>query len=286
MLSLALLYAVNGVRVFPCRECRYHGMSEKSPYVAQGFHAASSNSFQIKTWWARWPNAVVGLPCELNDLIVLDADRHGGDDGVHNLSLMLQKFECDTSTIPCVETPRQGLHLLFQRPSAMGATRGRLASAVDIRDKAYIIAAGSNLKASGCYRLTNGSIDELASAIGRRQLPMPPGWLQSLLVKDEVRRGRPYGLDTRFAADVQYGDVRRRIAGLARSVAEARTGERNATLFWAVCRAAELINAGLISSDAALAALAASGSVCGLRDSEVRATIKSGLTATGASHGW
>jgi hypothetical protein len=65
--------------------------------------------------------------------------------------------------------------------------------------------------------------------------------------------------------------------GLARTVREAKEGNRNATLFWAVCRIAERVDAGELEERDALPVIHGAGLDAGLSDTEVRATIRSGL---------
>jgi hypothetical protein len=73
-------YARSGVPVFPVR----HDGS-KAPLTQTGFHAATTDLQRIAKWWARWPEAWIGLPCGLpladgrGVLDVIDVDpRHGG----------------------------------------------------------------------------------------------------------------------------------------------------------------------------------------------------------------
>jgi hypothetical protein len=63
--------------------------------------------------------------------------------------------------------------------------------------------------------------------------------------------------------------------GLARTVAQAQPGGRNAALFWAVCRAVEHADAGEFDELQALDALSMSALASGLGGVEIRATIGS-----------
>ncbi|NOW45701.1 RecA-family ATPase [Novosphingobium sp. SG751A] len=68
MVEHALTYAAQGVPVFPCQP-------DKSPYIKGGFKAASKDPDQIGRWWARWPDALIGMPTgEPSGMWVLDVD--------------------------------------------------------------------------------------------------------------------------------------------------------------------------------------------------------------------
>ena len=67
LLRAALSYAEK-VPVFPCR-------SDRAPYVAKGFKAASDDPAQIREWWTRHPAALIGMPTgAVTDTHVVDVD--------------------------------------------------------------------------------------------------------------------------------------------------------------------------------------------------------------------
>jgi len=70
-LEFALRYAAAGYGILPLRE------RSKVPHTGRGVHDASRDDSRIREWWARWPNANVGL--RLEGLIAVDIDpRNGG----------------------------------------------------------------------------------------------------------------------------------------------------------------------------------------------------------------
>jgi hypothetical protein len=60
-------YAINGMRVFPITPLK------KNPPLVKWGSQASNDVEQVKAWWAKWPNANIGLVCgEIFDVIDLD----------------------------------------------------------------------------------------------------------------------------------------------------------------------------------------------------------------------
>jgi hypothetical protein len=273
--SLALVYARHGVLVLPCREGDGMVGKAKAPYVEGGWHSASSDEYQINLWWSFWPNAAIGLPARANGIIAFDADRHGADDGVAILFSLFAQHAFSPYTVPCVTTPRDGRHLIFRRPAELQDTRGKIASAVDIRDNAYVVAAGTRMANGLCYLLENGSPEQLAAAIGTATLPELPVWLAAMIVKPPLVMTAPNGPAN--LACLSHGGSKRRLAGLIRKVVLARNGERNVTLHWAACRVGELVSAGAIKNETAIALLTTAGLQAGLPIYEALATIQSGI---------
>jgi len=124
------------------------------------------------------------------------------------------------------------------------------------------------------YLLCNGSLEQLATAIGNRTLPEVPQWLAVLMVKPAtiampVKCGRPN--------DASAGHIKERLVGLIRKVVSAPLGERNATLHWAACRAGELVRGGSIQDEVAVALFTEAGRQAGLPEREANLTVRSGV---------
>lgn len=283
MLSLALTYTANGVAIFPCREADGHGSTARAPYIGGGFHCATTDEGQIHRWWRKWPNAVPGLPCRSNGIVVTDADRHGQDDGVLAWLKLSAANKFNPYWVPYVRTPRDGCHCLFRRPVLLRSTKAKIGPAIDVRDNAYVIAAGSVMANGLRYTLENGTVSMLAAAIGGKTLPELPDWLSALMASPALPL--PRKVESRNDAVQCAVDVRERLKGLLRTVAFASPGERNAKLHWAACRVGELVQSGVISEEAGFALITQAGTYAGLPAREVIATVKSGLSKGRGSAG-
>lgn len=279
-LLVALTYAENGVAVFPCRERDDQFGKCKSPYISGGMNSASCDVLQVYAWWENTPGAIVGLPCRANGIVVIDADRHGQEDGVEVLLGWFRDYGFDPTNVPCVSTPNQGFHFVFRSLTDLMETKGRLAPAVDIRDRAYVIAAGSRLADGREYRLWNGTPLLLAQATQMRALLEPPSWLSAMMKKTSVVQ-RP------TSTRCEYGPVSAEVLTLARlkgitlKVASAPVGQRNSTLHWAACRLGEMVADRHIDRYGALGLIVACGTQIGLSQHEATRTALSGLGDAG-----
>lgn len=126
LLAAALQYGEQGYPVFPVR-------GDKRPLV-KWKAGASSDAGQIRSWWQRWPLAMIAMPTGARSgVVVLDVDRKNGVDGLANLRAAgIDPFAL---TPIVVETPSGGLHFYF-RADGEGRLRnsaGLLAPGIDIR---------------------------------------------------------------------------------------------------------------------------------------------------------
>jgi putative DNA primase/helicase len=111
-LDAALGYARGGWPVFPCH---WQGKRRKRPLIERGLLAATRDETQIRIWWARWPNALIGIPTgRATRLVVLDIDvktpRANGFDTLADLGKSI------LPETPMAHTASGGLHLCFGWP--------------------------------------------------------------------------------------------------------------------------------------------------------------------------
>ncbi len=107
-LDVALELAEAGVFVFPAN-------ADKKP-VVKWRDESTTDIAKIKAWWRQFPNALPAIDVGKSGLVVIDADRHGGPDGVQAFYELVKELGLDVSACPVVRTPSGGLHLYFRQP--------------------------------------------------------------------------------------------------------------------------------------------------------------------------
>lgn len=264
MLTAALEYAAAGWEVFP--------LAGKVPLISRrdggrGLLDATSDPGVVTRWWTNWRDANIGgrIP---EALLMTDTDpRHGGEVNLQRLA-----------------TAHGGLAPTLTSASGRGdGGRHRWYLHPGGQVSAARLPAGVDLKVSTGYAVLPPSVHPDTGLPYRWTSPAAPVPLQPFLaellrpaaaaVRDPVRRERGGSPRPRV-----HGDPDRRLDGLCRRVAEAAAGTRNAMLFWAACRGAEMVADGaemVHVSDA----LADAARACGLGEGEIAGTLRSGLGA-------
>jgi hypothetical protein len=141
-LDVAIRYAERGWPVFPCNPLT------KTPLTEHGFKDASVTQLQIRAWWKRWPQAMIGVPTgRVTGFWVLDTDtdKSKGKDGIGSLAANGHDLNELMDTVVGI-TASGGYHSLFrwneQRP--VGVHQNRPWKHLDTRGEGgYIIAPGS-----------------------------------------------------------------------------------------------------------------------------------------------
>lgn len=159
IIQAALHYASRGWRVFPLhgirdgkctcgRACESPG---KHPRVKGGFKAATVAPSQIEEWWAKWPDANIGIATgRVSGLIVYDID---GARGLEQLDFVQRELgELLKPTL--VAQTGKGYHLYYRliiesgEPVACSSGDG-----LDVRaDGGYVVAPPSRHANGGFYR--------------------------------------------------------------------------------------------------------------------------------------
>ena len=159
-LAVALDFARAGIPVFPCD-------ARKRPLTDHGHHDATTDPDTIRRWWARWPDALVGIPTGPESGVwVLDVD---GEAGRCSLNALMARLGAETiaDLTPCVSrTPGGGLHLIFQlqlgerprnRARDIGAGLDTRGVKADGTSAGYFIAPGSTLPDGRRYELIHAT---------------------------------------------------------------------------------------------------------------------------------
>lgn len=134
MLNAALSYAARGWRVHPLKP------RDKTPISQNGCKDATTDEAQIRKWWAKFPDANIGLATGY-EFFALDIDPAG-----------MAWYEAnDLPATHEAVTGRGGRHLLYRMPSGavIKNSANRIAPGVDIRGIGGYICAAPSLHPNG-----------------------------------------------------------------------------------------------------------------------------------------
>jgi putative DNA primase/helicase len=206
LLDAALHFARRGWPVFPC------SVKNKRPLLKKdtdgegkpingtgGVSKATTDEAQIRAWWRKWPNAMVGVSVGRAGMLVVDFDPRKDEIvdpetgeityDVWTLERLKGQLEaqmgCELPISLAVRTPSGGVHVYFKMPEGEPiGNRGNLPKHVDVRGLGgYVIVPpsycdGDEKNATGPYRWLRGDADaeivEMPAALVRilRETPM------------------------------------------------------------------------------------------------------------------
>ncbi|SDH21559.1 bifunctional DNA primase/polymerase [Microbacterium pygmaeum] len=257
----AARFADAGVPVFPCKT------AGKRPLTHHGFRDATADIEQIRRWWARWPDANIGMPTgSRSGLEVVDIDVHGLVRGFGAFELARREGLVDRWQV-LVKTASGGMHAYYPadlqrpQPSWQAARCG-----IDFRGEGgYVIVPPSRVMFEG-----NRSSYELIGVGRPGAVPLDAVALRQFLDP------RPAPSTNSATTSDREVDAERIAGWLATRV----EGERNRALYWAACRLAE----NGVSDDNARAVLGPAAVRVGLHEAEIITTIRSAYrTAVGST---
>lgn len=263
--------AAAGFSVFPCHS---GGEQAKRPMPGVFWRSAStSDRIKVERWWRRWPDAAIGLDLAKSGLIVIDADRHGEDDGVAAIAELMHQHQFDPNDAPVVGTPNAGTHFWFRQPpgSALGNARGSLPPGIDVRGAGgYVIAPGTVMADGRRYEVFGSIVDA----------PVLPDWLVTMIAAP-VRQVERVLVP---ASDAPSDDrirayVDRALEQELDAVRSAPRGQRNHQLNRSAFSLGQLVGAGWIGEATVAAMLENAADTLAKDDgpASVRKTIRSGL---------
>ena len=133
--------------------CKHIG---KHPLTRNGFKDAASDPGVIRNWWARWPDANVGIATgKKSGIFVLDVDpRHGGD------KTLGDRMD-NPGTELIVQTGSGGTHFYYAYdPAHPVGSRNGVLQGIDVKgDDGYVVAPPSNHESGGSYtNMPDGTI--------------------------------------------------------------------------------------------------------------------------------
>lgn len=254
-LSAALDLIQLGFKIFPI------AAGEKVPAIkgGRGFKDAVDDEGIIEAWSRDYPNANVGVACgEVSGIIVVDIDpRNGGMETVR--SLRQRGFELPPTI--SVFTPSGGVHGYYRYQDGLSGSRNPLGAGIDVQSNGkYVVAPPSRLSDGRGYSWRRAPFGD--------SFPPLPQWVVKRLTPPKPTR-------TPFYEPVRGdpGDLTGPMVFLETMTA----GERNKVLFWAACRAGDMMRKGEISETEAISQLMAAGARAGLDQGEMPKTIRSGI---------
>lgn len=158
---------------FPVRIYERAGRWHKEPCISDWKRRATTDPKTIAGWRREFGDTF-GIPLVRVGWIVLDADRHGGPDGVAALAKLVEGREWPPH--PIVSTAGGGFHHVWRQPDpALGNKTGGLPAGLDVRGEGGWIVAPGTIRADGAvWRL-----------IEDHPVPPLPKWIE------EIIRGKP-----------------------------------------------------------------------------------------------
>jgi len=153
LLQAALDYANDGWAVLPLHsaaqgtcscgkdDCSSPG---KHPRSAHGVKDSTNDEATIRRWWAKWPDANIGLATgQVSGRVVLDVDVKKDKQGDVSLQALVDENWPLPETLQAL-TPTGGYHFVFQAPPGKMASNLGVRSGIDIlTDGRYVVAAPS-----------------------------------------------------------------------------------------------------------------------------------------------
>lgn len=242
----------------------------KHPRTRHGLHDASSDERTIRSWWARWPSANIGLRI-IPGRFVLDVDpRNGGD-------VTLAEYERRYGRLPTTvqaHTGGGGGHYFFKYSGPK--LKGSAGRGLDVKqDGGYVLVSPSNHRSGVRYSWIPGR------GPGEAEIAEAPHALLTLLSKESLSpRGQAVAVPIR-AAGTRY--AQKALASAQARVAGAPEGTRNETLNREAYGMGRLISAGALMDGEVQEVLKTAAAEAGLPGPEVERTIANALRAGAAA---
>jgi len=220
-----------------------------------------------------WPDGYnIGIACGPSGLLVVDCDVKHGKDGISDFRRVVGGKPATFT----VSTPSGGEHYYYKTSRTWSNATGSLPASIDIRGSGGLVVAPGSEIGGVTYEIKldtdppdpvpaalRSRIEWVSSNRGRFR-NQQSGWKNQQPVSWKWKR-RPAVL------------LKRDIETICDRVAVSPEGERNAVLYWASCRLAEIVGSGRITDDDAEADLLAAAQTCGLPDDEALKSIRSAL---------
>nr|WP_321482841.1 phage/plasmid primase, P4 family [uncultured Cohaesibacter sp.] len=314
MLDRALAYARRGYAVFPC----HPGLPDedalpKSKRKAKrplntsdvkgkgGFHEATTDEAQIRVWWEKWPDALIGSPPASKGMLVIDVDPEPDETCEWVVSELEKDLGEPLPDAPIVITQSGGWHIWLRRAEGVELGNRKLCKRdlvdehgevkkvgrVDARcDNGYVILPPS--------RLTNGNTYTWRDGADFEPPVMPQSLVDAIAKKEAVKPVMPApSHNLAWSEDAGDKAIRRYARGaLDNACAEmARTGKggRGSALNAHAYSLGKLVGAGALDEGEVRHGLEMASDACGLtgtdgareRDAKIARGLEAGKGACG-----
>jgi len=233
----------------------------KHPRLADWPAKSSCDQDIVNRWWARWPNANIGVHMGKSGLLGVDLDTKRGTDGPANWDAL--NIECRTHM---ASTANGGFHLYLLVDGEYTKSASKVAPGIDIQcGDAYLVAPPSRIGEKGYTWIDDDPV-----------LPMPQALVE--LLKPKVR-----DVQRQVVASNGNRYGKKALEDECRTLAGTAEGTRNNQLNNAALSLGKLVAGGVLSEDEVFAALlnacAANGLLAEDGEAQCRKTIASGFKA-------
>jgi hypothetical protein len=291
-LEAALELAAAGLPVFPVR-ITYNPVAQKfnkQPCITGWQTKATADEAAVREFWGLFPYAVPGVALGRSGLVVLDADRHGGPDGVSAFHELAARYGLPEGAIR-INTAGSGEHWVFRNLAndPLGNGEGVLPGGINMRGHGgFIVAPGSVRPDGERWCEPDGGL-RLGSSFVAGTIPEIPGWLVNMIrahkaLDRELPNDQPIQPEQSAVTERERSYAARALESECTRVGQAARGTRNEILNKAAFALGTMAGAGWIEPDLVRSELFAAAQDCWLvRDDGVgaaRNTIESGLKAS------
>ena len=230
-LAAALDLVKAGLPVFLARVYWQDGRWKKKPIIT-GWQVVSADPERVRAWWRQHPDAVPGIALGRAGLVVVDADRHGGDlDGVMHFEQLVAQHDLPPG--PVTATASGGLHYYFRQPAGkpLANHEGALTGCgINVRGHTgWVVGPGAICPDGSEWRSADGA-PSLIDAFRAGSIPEIPAWLVEMIrapkpkkeraqkTKTEPKDAKSSSVVEPTSSDKSSRDMMRRGKGWAKAV--------------------------------------------------------------------